>query len=331
MSIINRAVKACRRRRIAELQYKAIHYYREKFRVGLSSRPVLSPLSKLCQYPINKYFRWKYGQGDYVMNEDWDTLIILDACRYDDFKDQYSNGGTLESRLSVGSDSPEFIEKNFIGRKLHDTVYVTANPHVRMIDDGVFHTIIDTPLSRWDQETGCVRPKAVTEAAIQAHNRYSNKKIIVHYMQPHDPPLGETGNRLREELNLGGVKSLKNEDAKRMFEAVARGDISIDIAREAYRETLDIVLSEVEKLFNEIEGRIVVSADHGEMFGEQPYPILGRLYEHYNHPYTIPLCKVPWLTINQGTRRRVLSEDPIKDYSSEQENLDEKLKALGYR
>jgi hypothetical protein len=39
------------------------------------------------------------------MDEDWDTLLILDACRYDLFAEEVPFGGRLESRISLGSSS----------------------------------------------------------------------------------------------------------------------------------------------------------------------------------------------------------------------------------
>ena len=84
--------------------------------------------------PLRKFYStvWQYqnGPGIDVMKEDWDNLIILDACRYDYFKEKQKNiRGELESVVSRGAHSSEFIEKNFLGRKLHDTIYVTANPY----------------------------------------------------------------------------------------------------------------------------------------------------------------------------------------------------------
>lgn len=327
MSIFNRAIEVYREEGLPELLTRTRNY----FKGGLSSRTKVRAISRVIHPLFSSSFRAIHGTGIDVINADWDTLILLDACRYDDFESQHDLPGRLEKRISRGADSPEFIKKNFAGRELHDTVYVTANPHVHMIDDDVFHAIIDDPLSKWDPKTKCVRPEEVTEAAKRAHEEYPNKRIIVHYMQPHDPPLGPTGDELREQIDLGGVETTEESSEVRLFEAVANGDIEVKKARKAYRETLDIVLKEVEELLAEIDGRVVVSADHGEMFGEQPYPILGRLYEHYRHPHTAELCKVPWLVIDRGSRRSTVSEPPVHTKDTADEGLEEKLEALGYR
>jgi hypothetical protein len=266
------------------------------------------------------------------MNEDWDTLILLDACRYDDFARQNSLGGDLQSRLSGAADSREFVDRNFVGRELHDTVYVTANPHCHLVDDHTFHAVVDEPISAWDPSLQCVPPGRVTDAARNAHERYTNKRIIVHYMQPHDPPLGETAEQIRDEIRIGGpINDETEDDGPRIMEAVAAGDIPTDVARTAYRETLDIVLEEVEDLLEDIDGRVVVSADHGEMFGEQPYPIVGRLYEHYRHPHTTELCRVPWFVVEERERREIWADSPPHTSDMATDDVSEQLEALGYR
>lgn len=68
----------------------------------------------------NEIFFWfNYGRGINIMDEDWDNLILIDACRYDVFANINSINGSLESRISSGSSSREFIEKNFVNKTLH--------------------------------------------------------------------------------------------------------------------------------------------------------------------------------------------------------------------
>lgn len=78
---------------------------------------------KSLKYP----FIWEYEEPTNVMEEDWDNLIILDACRYDSFVDMNNISGQLDSIISVSSTSPEFMEKTFKEREFHDTVCVSAN------------------------------------------------------------------------------------------------------------------------------------------------------------------------------------------------------------
>ena len=50
-----------------------------------------------------------------VMKEDWDFLIVLDACRYDYFSEMYENffTGRLEKRLSPDCSTVEWLKRSF--------------------------------------------------------------------------------------------------------------------------------------------------------------------------------------------------------------------------
>jgi hypothetical protein len=285
------------------------------------------------KYIYSLYFSLRYGSGIDIIDEDWDTLILLDACRVDDFREAHQLSGRLETRISRGVDSNQFVQRNFLDRELHDTVYVTANPHVNRLNGDEFHKTITDPIERFDPDIGAVRSEIVTEAAIRAHREYPNKRIIVHFMQPHDPPLGNTAERLREEYQISGpISDDTPSDQDRIMDLVADGEITTDEARTAYRETLKIVLEEVESLLNMISGKVVISADHGEHFGEQPYPLLGELYEHYRNPRTIELCKVPWFITDGSTRRNITAGEAEADTSTvAEETITEQLEALGYQ
>jgi len=281
----------------------------------------------------NWHFSRYYGAGIDVIDEDWDTLILLDACRLDDFESVNHIRGDLSSRISRGVDSYQFISENFVNRRLHDTVYVTANPHVSLLNGDEFHAVITDPLDDWDGELGCVRPESVTKAATDAHRQFPNKRIIVHYMQPHDPPLGSTGQLLRNNHQVLGMNhSDSSQVGDRVMPLVAKGVISTATARQAYRETLSIVLEEVKSLAEVVDGKVVVSADHGEHFGEKPYTILPPLYEHYKNPRTVELCKVPWLILDSSEgRREIETTQPDEESAMNPKTVDIQLKALGYR
>jgi hypothetical protein len=91
----------------------------------------------------NRYRRSVGPSGVPVMERDWDNLVILDACRYDMFEDTNTLDGTLESVVSFGSRTSEFLCRNFDDGEFLDTVYVTANPMHERIGLGTpFHEII---------------------------------------------------------------------------------------------------------------------------------------------------------------------------------------------
>jgi len=74
---------------------------------------------KLVLREMNQLFYSSFGRhesnpyGRSVFEEDWDNLVILDACRHDFFERQADLPGQLDSRTSLGSCTPEFVEYNF--------------------------------------------------------------------------------------------------------------------------------------------------------------------------------------------------------------------------
>lgn len=276
------------------------------------------------------------------MAEDWDTLLLLDGCRYDLFEERCNLDGHLESRISQGSDSHEFIAANFTGRELHDTVYVTSNPYVSSVDEGTFHAIENVLTVGWDDELRVVPPWTMREAVVDAHERYPDKRIIGHFMQPHFPFIGEIG----QQYAHGGTP---DRDVDSYYhEVISEGeddnDISVwyklqfkldgvteDWVREAYAENLDLVLDEVEQLLDDIEGKVVLSADHGNLIGDWIGPIPCRGYGHPRHLHVQPLVKVPWFVIENGPRRDVQADPPLDVEEMDEEVLEDRLSALGYR
>lgn len=280
------------------------------------------------------YLQRNYEGSIDVMSEDWDNLFILDACRYDYFKEVNHINGDLSPVVSPGHRSWEFMDDSFVGRDLQDTVYVTANPHAAKLPNDIFHAI-EMPLGQWNDDIGVILPEDLAAVALSAYERYSNKRLIVHFMQPHLPHLGPTAETYRERVNLGGIDNPKGEAKTNQdmtfWEAIDRGIITVSEARVAYQETLEIVLNEVEDMLGQVEGRTVVTADHGQLLGEKLTPFTGREYGHPYHFYSPNLRIVPWLKVEGGSRRRIVKEEPTAQSNSyDQETIETRLSELGY-
>jgi hypothetical protein len=257
-----------------------------------------------------------------IFAEDWDNLILLDACRYDEFKSHWNRGGRLEHRTSRGSSSNEFVRGNFRGRELLDTVCVTANGWYLNIDEFEVHAMIPLVGSEYrDEQTAAVLPETVTEHAKRAAERYPHKRLVVHYMQPHTPYIGPTGREHFPEFRV-------RNDLGRLNGAT---EIETAKLRTAYRENVELVIEEVGSLLEALGGKTVVSADHGEMFGKRHFPIPVR---DYMHPHGIDndiLTKVPWQILSDGGRRRIVAENPTQESNTvDPDAVQEHLKDLGY-
>lgn len=283
---------------------------------------------QLTAHHVNRLYYTARNPDDYnadgidVFAEDWDNLVILDACRHDYFAEQSDLDGTLNTRISRASATREWVRANFTDRQLHDVVYVSANPNYRKVADDIgaeVHAYIDV----WrddtlvGEENTIVPPETVTEHALSAAEEYPNKRLLVHYVQPHYPFIGPTG-----EEHFDPTATLK--------EVSTKYDLTDDRLDRAYRENLDLVLDEAEQLLERLNGKTVVSADHGELLGERVSPLPLRVYGHPNGVYVNELVKVPWLVYQNGERRAIVAEEPVDQDDIEDEALEEQLRNLGY-
>lgn len=281
----------------------------------------------------NIIFNLKHDSPVDIMEEDWDNLLILDACRYDIYKDINYLDGELKPVVSHGSHSRAFMQGNFRSKELHDTVYVTANPHASKISNDVFYTVVNV-LESWDDKIETVHPETVMEEALDAIHEYPNKRLIVHFMQPHQPPIGPMADKIRKKIDLKGYPTTDNTDNVRsgikLWDAVKEGDVSQPEMLQAYQESLEIVLGYCNELNDEIDGKTIITADHGEMLGERILSVSGRKYGHPHGIDTRELKIVPWHIIESGSRRDIIREDPIGSEDLDQEVINDRLTALGY-
>jgi len=261
---------------------------------------------------------WRYGlitrlskifypkaEGFDVNSEDWNYLIILDACRYDVFAEEIAKRkieGKLEHRISKGAMTAEFLDANFGKGQFDDIVYITANPFVNVMFKNKFHKLISVWINGWDSELNTVRPEKVYDTVLSEHHNYPGKKFIIHFMQPHPPFLtmrfpDETGiQKFRDSV----INNAELQGDIGPWRYVIRKKIPAAKVIEGYKENLKIVMDYVEKLIPHLSGKIVITADHGEGFGEplhRFFPI--KVYGHPNRARIESIVKVPWFVINK--------------------------------
>jgi len=313
---------------------------------------------------FGKYkFQSRYGKGENVMQHDWDYLILLDACRYDIFKsviDFDQKDIELDSIISVGSHSEEFIENTFVDNQFLDTVYITANGYGAKLATETFHDLIFTDVDGYVKTTehthpswAGLSPSVVHDSAVEAHNRYPNKRLIIHFMQPHSPYFGEKAEHLRDDLTEEGVlvtqrKSSfekKNNDSlesvSTLSYAAKMGYIDPSDLLEVYVDNLIFVMDYVRSLVDNLDGKIVLSADHGELLGEKigfgkyvspkHITVTGGVIEHPKGVYVRELREVPWVTINSSNRPQITEDPPRENQKVDNDVIESRLEALGYR
>ncbi len=87
-------------------------------------------------------------------------------------------------------------------------------------------------------------------------------------MQPHAPFIGS--------------------DLEVDYKQYSWGEAEVGEVRRAYSDNLEYILGHALELADELSGRTVISADHGELLGEN------GLFKHYYGLDCGPLRKVPW-------------------------------------
>ena len=279
----------------------------------------------------NRAFHTRLGCRDYnpaginIFEEDWDNLLILDACRYDLFSDRASTlPGDLDYRISRGSHSKEFVKANFMDKRLHDVVYLSTNLFYATLQPELgaeIHRFISVHEEENWEDIHPTTPDLVTKHAKRTADEYPNKRLIVHYIQPHSPYIGPTGK-----------KHFGSTDTPSAMWDRNNSELTDEILQKAYCENLDMVLEDVRELLEYLPGKTVVTADHGELLGERCYPIPLRNYGHPLGVYVEELVKVPWHSYQNGSRKRIVPEPPTSDSQSDisDEYVQEQLKNLGY-
>lgn len=229
-----------------------------------------------------------------VMAEDWDNLVILDACRYDLFASVNTLPGDLKRAVSRGTGTDEFLKENVAGREFPDTVYLTANPHLHFVD-ARFHDIWRLWETDWDEQLDTVRPGVAADRTLNAHERHPDKRLVAHFVQPHYPFVGETGRELeRRSIEIRGFL----EDTTSIFHHLERGTVNRETVWRAYQENLEVTLPHVRRLLEGLPGKTVVTSDHGNAFGEW------GVYGH-GGPKVPALVDIPWLKVETDERKRI--------------------------
>jgi len=254
-----------------------------------------------------------------VMDRDWDNLIILDSCRYDSFK-QAIETRDIEGELNeVNSGSPHtniYLRNNLHRKTLHDTVYVSTSPHLEKSQKGEFRPIDVELHDEYHVWRDSYHPTRTTDVAIEASETYPNKRLIVHYLPPHTPYLDP---------------DIFDDYDGAPYNKILTGEIEVteDDLIEAYENNLRIGLDEVETLLPHLDGKTVITADHGQLLGDRewPLPVKG-----YGHPelYIPKLLRVPWMEVAHSDRKRVVPEPPTETQSAASDEARDALKDLGY-
>ncbi|QSG07828.1 Arylsulfatase A or related enzyme [Halapricum desulfuricans] len=268
--------------------------------------------------------------GTNVFEREWDVLVVLDACRVDLLRSVAPDTDLIDevdAVRSVGSSSSEWLENTFPGRpETSRTVMVTGNTWTdRYVDADAFAALDEVWKYAWNEQLGTVPARAVTDRAIAMARDRDPDRLVVHYMQPHHPfvpdPLA---------ADDGMVRNSTHSNPSNPWVALRRGEITTERVWDAYEANLRYVLEDVEILVEHVAGRVAITADHGNLFGE---------WGLYGHPMYVPapaVLTVPWAETTGEDRQDYTPEleppEPLpvtRVYGAEGDQA--RLDALGYR
>jgi hypothetical protein len=174
-----------------------------------------------------------------------------------------------------------------------------------------------------------VPPEEVKKAAEEASSKYPDKRLIIHFIQPHYPYLDRRiegldwvkgndrypdiplikkifwkieevtlGDKLRSTIgrtnswrirNFLNARCLDGQDEKVWREL----HTDMEEWHRLYEDNLRKALEQVEGLIKELDGKTVVTADHGEALGEED------VYVHPPNTDIDVLKEVPWLEVQK--------------------------------
>lgn len=283
----------------------------------------------------------RYPIGTNVYEKDWDVLILLDTCRVDALQEVSNEYNFLPKNIgqlqSVGSHSREWMANTFTEKyteEISGTAYITANANAEytleeqeppeefagvpawtnwktVSADSFLH--IDHVWMHGDH-IGHVIPNIVTDRAISVARDKEPDRLIVHYSQPHEPYAARVRRGKNDELEPW---------EKSPFDYLINGG-DINKVWESYIDNLRYVLDSVEVLVDNITGpKTVISADHGEAFGEWGF------YAHQFMTLVPEVRYVPWAETTATDEKTY--EPSFNPSTTASQTAEEQLKALGYK
>jgi hypothetical protein len=323
---------------------KALRFIRNKTREQVNGHHPLYAVDALSLAVTSRY-PW----GTYVLDREWDVLVILDTCRVDALQEvapEFDFIEEVESIWSLGGSSPDWIAHTFDERHrltLQNTAYICSNPHGEtVIDDqqmrrdkhstaarrfyrwgswnqvrpdeiGKFERLwqYESPKTQDGPELTHVRPRVVTDRTIDVMRSTDFDRVIAHYMPPHYPWIS---NAIAENREVKLHEQRPNKIPETSKQEVWN----------AYLDDLRWVLEDIALLLKNIDAEtVVLSADHGDAFGEY------RMYGHDPGRIHPKIRRVPWVETTATNQQTYEPTTELQEQTTGK--TEEQLEALGYK
>lgn len=226
-------------------------------------------------------------QSQLIRDYDWDTLIILDACRWDMFEKVNNIPGESQEVNSGAFNTSSWYKTHWNPENAKNTILISAQPMAWWIkiNENFHSSFLVKGKDDW------MNPKPTIDKALSLDKL--DQRLLIHLIPPHLPYQGLKGkefiNRIgkKEGDGLWDVKFGKNS-IQDIIENYGR-DGNWDELRTYYIENIEFVLPEIKRYIENTVRKVVVTSDHGELLGEKDF--YGHSHEHHI------LMEVPWLEV----------------------------------
>lgn len=254
-------------------------------------------------------------QLDLIRKYDWDILIVLDALRNDVdipcLKKYHRQTVNVDSTWTL-----EWLQKTW-EKYYNDILYISGNPYCNSkgpISECMrqsyrcsfsgrnhFKKVYDAWETCFNEELNTINAQKLSNLAISVGAVNKEKKMIVHFLQPHRPYVAIKDEKKYKPRTKDGTNFSDEEMMNQYNKVVSNGDTWFfndplykahkNILFDVYKLNIVYVAPYVLAIIKYFKNKkIIVTSDHGEAFGED-----GR-WQHGGPSHPI-LNHVPWIVI----------------------------------
>jgi len=229
------------------------------------------------------------SQKEHIANVDWDWLVVCSGGRYDILRELFGQHFTIETTPVRVHNNRVVSISDWMGTmfpRTYEGLFVHGGQPVHSMQGGGwderdhFETVPSYTEFDWDAEYNTCRPGRVNDIVreyLPAHDRG-----VVRFLQPR-PPFRQ----------LSVPAQDRTARIQRIANAVRANELSLEAVMAAYRDSYEWVLAEgITDLLPDLDGTIIVTADHGECLGDCGQWFHGYGYDPHHH-----LVTVPWVVI----------------------------------
>lgn len=263
-----------------------------------------------------------------VYEREWDVLILLDCATVgmmEEVQNDYDFITDIGEHFTPGTTSGEWMQNTFTDEycdQMRQTLHITANTYsdIYFEKDSFLH-LEEVWKDGWDKEVGTIPAHEVTDRAIYFTRKLDPNRTIIHYMQPHLPFVTRPDIEASEVAHHSIISDGMNLD-----ELYHEAGYDRDELWDAHVENLRYVLDSIEVLLSSLEAnQVVISADHGQAFGQK------GMWGHGPASRIDQLRIVPWCVTSATDTGEYNPEfDPNDDRPEPDASTVEKMDDLGY-